>query len=128
MWNFDSKIWNSDSKFWAWNSKMLTRNSKFWLETRNSIKTNTPLDKYNIFLFISNSIKDFKLNQYWNFQPILSMRFQFMKYFVNNIISGVSHRLLYCVFTEVNFWKIENTSKIHISSKPGASKVSQSRM
>ena len=36
------------------------------------------LDKYNIYLFKSNSIEDFKLNQYRNFQLILSMRFHFM--------------------------------------------------
>ena len=63
------------------------------------------LDKYNIYLFISNSIEDFKLNQYRNFQLILSMRFHFTRYFVNSIISRVSHRLLYCVFIEVDFEK-----------------------
>ena len=63
------------------------------------------LDKYNIYLFISNSIKNFKLNQYRNFQLILPMRFHFMRYFVNSIISRVSHRLLYCVFIEVDFEK-----------------------
>ena len=44
------------------------------------------LDKYNIHLFISNSIEDFKLNQYRNFQLILPMRFHFVWYFVNSII------------------------------------------
>ena len=61
------------------------------------------LDKYNIYLFISNSIEDFKLNQYRNFQLILPKRFHFMRYFVNSIIFRVSHRLLYRVFIEVNF-------------------------
>ena len=61
------------------------------------------LDKYNIYLFKSNSIEDFKLNQYRNFQLILPMRFHFMMYFVNSIIFSVSHRLLYCVFIEVDF-------------------------
>ena len=63
------------------------------------------LDKYNIYLFISNSKEDFELNQYRNFQLILPMRFHFMRYFVNSIISWVSHRLLYCVFIEVDFEK-----------------------
>ena len=35
------------------------------------------------------------------------MRFHFMRYFVNSIIFRVSHRLLYCVFIEVDFEKIE---------------------
>ena len=63
------------------------------------------LDKYNTLLFISNSIEDFKSNQYQNFQLILPMRFHFMNYFVNSIIYRVSHRLLYCVFIEVDFEK-----------------------
>ena len=63
------------------------------------------LDKYNIYLFISNSTGNFKLNQHQNFQLILLMRFHFMKYFVNSIISRVSHRLLYCLFIEVDFEK-----------------------
>ena len=45
------------------------------------------LDKYNIYLFISNVIEDFKLNQYRRFQLILPMHFHFMRYFVNIIIS-----------------------------------------
>ena len=44
------------------------------------------LDKYNIYLFIYNSIQNDKLNQYRNFQLILPMRFHFMRYFVNSII------------------------------------------
>ena len=63
------------------------------------------LDKYNIFLWISNSVENLKLNQYRNFQLILPMRFHFIRYFVNSIISSVSHRLLYCVFIEVDFEK-----------------------
>ena len=63
------------------------------------------LDKYNIYLFICNSIEDLKLNQYWKFQLILPMHFDFMRYFVNSIIFRVSHRLLYCVFIEVDFEK-----------------------
>ena len=47
------------------------------------------LDKYNTYLFISNSIKDFELNQHRNFQLILQMRFHFMRYFVNSIIFRV---------------------------------------
>ena len=63
------------------------------------------MDKYNIYLFLSNSKEDFKWNQYRNFQLILPMRFPFMKNFVNSIIFRVSHRLLYCVFIEVDFEK-----------------------
>ena len=63
------------------------------------------LDNYNIYLFISNSIEDLKLNQYRNFQLILPMHFHFMTYFVNSIIFRVSHGLLYCVFIEVDFEK-----------------------
>ena len=63
------------------------------------------LDKYNIYLFISNSTENLKLNQYRNFQLILSVRFHFMKYFVNSVISRVSYRLLYCVFIEVDLEK-----------------------
>ena len=53
------------------------------------------LDKYNICLFTFDFIEDFKLNQYRNFQLILSKRSHFMRYFVNSIIHRVSHRLLY---------------------------------
>ena len=63
------------------------------------------LDKSNIYLFISSSIKDCKSNSYRKFQLILPMRFHFMRYFVNSIIFRVSHRLLYCVFIEVDFEK-----------------------
>ena len=47
------------------------------------------LDKYDISLFISNSIEDFKLNRYQNFQLLRLCGFIF--------ILRVSHRLLYCV-------------------------------
>ena len=63
------------------------------------------LDKYSTYIFISNSIEYFKLNQYRNFRLILPMRFHLMRYFVNSIISRVSHRLLYSVFIEVDFEK-----------------------
>ena len=63
------------------------------------------LGKHNIYLLISKSIRDIKLDQYWNFQLIPPMRFHFMRYFVNTIISSVSHRLLHCVLIEVNFEK-----------------------
>ena len=36
-----------------------------------------PLDKYNIYLFISNSMEDFKLNQYRKFQLIFANAFSF---------------------------------------------------
>ena len=60
---------------------------------------------YSIYIFIFNSIEEIELNQYRNFQLILSMRFHFMRYFVNSIIFRVSHGLLHCVFTEVDFEK-----------------------
>ena len=63
------------------------------------------LDKYNIYIFIFNSIEEIKLNQYRNFQLTLSMRFPVMRYFVNSIIFRVSHRLLHGVFIEVDFEK-----------------------
>ena len=63
------------------------------------------LDKYNINLFISSSIEDFKSNQYRKFQLNLPMRVHFMRYFVNSIILRGPHRLLYCVFIEVDFEK-----------------------
>ena len=46
---------------------------------------------------VSSTIEDIKSNQYRKFQLILPMRLHFMRYFVNNIIFRVSHRLLYCV-------------------------------
>ena len=75
------------------------------IELSSCIKYNVKgaLDKYNIYLFISNSIENSKSNQYQNFQLILLMHFHFMRYSVNSIISRVSHRLLYCVFIEVDF-------------------------
>ena len=63
------------------------------------------LDKYNIYLFIFSSIEDIKSNQYRKFQLILPTCFHFMRYFVNSIIFRVPHRLLYCVFIEVDFEK-----------------------
>ena len=62
------------------------------------------------FMFFRlNSIEDFRLDLYWNFQLILPMRFHFMRYFVNNIIFRVFHRLMYCVFIEVDFEKKKMT-------------------
>ena len=63
------------------------------------------LDKHNIYLYVSYTIDGFKLNQYQNFQLILPVHFHFMEYFVGSIIYRVSHRLLYCLFIEVNFEK-----------------------
>ena len=63
------------------------------------------ITKYNNYHFISSSIEDLKSNQYRKFQLIPPMRFHFMRYFVNNIIFRVPHRLLYCVFIEVDFEK-----------------------
>ena len=38
------------------------------------------LDKYDLYLFIPNSIENLKLNQYQNFQLILPVRFHLMRY------------------------------------------------
>ena len=93
--------------------KCLRPTENFWIRTLPTIQQcHAPisnlkgaLDKYNIYLFIYNSIENFKLNQYRNFQLILPERFHFMGYLVNSIIFRVSHRLLYCVFIEVDFEK-----------------------
>ena len=69
------------------------------------LKLKGALDKYNIYLFISDPIEDLELNKHRNFQLILPMRFHFMRCFVNSIIFRVSHRLLYCVLIEVDFEK-----------------------
>ena len=75
------------------------------------------LDKSNIYLFISNSKEDIKSTHYRNFQLILPKRLHFMRNFVISIIFRVSHRLLYCVFIEVDFEKIENARNMQISLK-----------
>ena len=82
------------------------------------------MDKYNIYLFISNSIKDLELNQYRNFQLILPMNFHFMKYFVNSIIFRVSH-LGFCIvyLLKSTLKKKENVRNIHISSKVSHSRT-----
>ena len=76
----------------------------------NSFQFKGALDKYNIYHFISNSIEDFRLNRYRNFQLILPMRFHFTRYFVNSIISRVSHRycivyLLKSILKNRKYWK-----------------------
>ena len=74
------------------------------------------LDKYNIYLFISYSVENFKLHQHPNFQLILPMHFHFMRYFVNSIIFRVSHKLVLCIYWS-RLWKIENVRNIHTASK-----------
>ena len=98
---FEVIVWIQRWLFWSkvfyWGS--VASEEKYW-----GIKTplKGALDKYDICIFILNSIEEFKLNQYRNFQLILPMRFHFMRYFMNSIIFRVSHRLLYCVFNEVD--------------------------
>ena len=75
------------------------------IKKRNLVLIKGALDKYNIYLFISNSMENFKLNQYRNFQLFLPMRFHLMMCFVNSIIFRVSHRLLCYAFIEVDFEK-----------------------
>ena len=72
-------------------------------KTKNGLKET--LDKSDIFLLISKSIEDIKYNQYQNFQIILLICFHFMRYFMNSIIFGMSVRLLYYIFIEVDFEK-----------------------
>ena len=95
----------------------MCKNSILTIQKQSVFSIKGALDKYDIYLFVSNSIEDFKLDLYWNFQLILLMRFHFMRYFVNSIIFRVSHRLLYCVFIEVDFEKQKNARNIHISWK-----------
>ena len=91
---------------------LLTCESGTTVETHYKMtKFKGALGKNSTYLFMSNSIDDKKLNQYRNFQLILSMCFHFMRY---SIIFRVSHRLLYC---RSQLWKIENARNIHISSK-----------
>ena len=91
----------SKLKFWDYNEK----NSTFYLTKKEIKNIKGALDKYYIYLCISNSIENIKLNHYWNFQLILHMCFHFMRYFVKSIIFRVSHRVLYCVFIEDDFEK-----------------------
>ena len=66
----------------------------------------------SIFLYlILISIENFRLDLNLNFQLILPMCFHFMRYFVNRIIFRVSHRLLYCVYIEVDFVKNRKCQK-----------------
>ena len=67
-------------------------------------KVKEALDKYSIYLFISNLKEDFELRLFQNFQLILSMCF--MRYFVNSIIFSASHGLLYCVYIDIDFKKM----------------------
>ena len=55
--------------------------------------------------FMSNSIENYKINWKQTFQLILLMHFSFMRYFVNSIISKVSHKPLCWIFIEVDFEK-----------------------
>ena len=48
-------------------------------------------------MFVSNSIEDFRLNQFPNLQLVLPMRCHFMRYSVNSIKFKVPHRLLHCM-------------------------------
>ena len=96
---FSSRVFSKDFSY----SKSATGNVIYY--KYENLRVKGALDKYDIYLFISNSLDDFKLNQYWNFQLILPMHFHFMMYCVNSIISRVAHRLLYCVFIEVDFEK-----------------------
>ena len=56
-------------------------------------------------IFLYNSKEDIKSTQYQIFKLILPMRLHFMRDFVISIIFRLSHRLLYCVFIEVDFEK-----------------------
>ena len=92
IWNFG---WNGQA-IWMYEANLYIAVARISL---------LALDKYNIYLFVSYSIEDLKLNQYRNFQLILPMCFHFMRYFVHSIIFRVYHMLMYCVFIEVDFEK-----------------------
>ena len=77
------------------------------LESDDRCNVKEALDKYNVHLLVSYSVEDFKLSQYWPFQLIMTMRYHFIRYFVNSIIFRVSHRLLLYIYWS-RLWKIEN--------------------
>ena len=68
---------------------------------------------------MSNSMEDFKLNEYQNFHLIPANVFSFYELSVNRIIFIVSHRLLFCALIEVDLKKKkkEIARDIHISPK-----------
>ena len=105
-------------KHWCW-WKMWKKKWKIMLVWKIEAKNwEEALDKCNIYHFISNSIENFKLNQYWNFQLILSLCYPFMSYFVNSIIFRVSHWLLYCIFIKVNLKDIKYKNSLYFSIFP----------
>ena len=61
------------------------------------------LDKYNTYLFCSK--ENFEINQYQNFSWFNQCVFILFEFFVNSIISRVSHKQLHCAFIEISFKK-----------------------
>ena len=81
------------------------------------------MDKYNIYLFISNSVENFKLNQYWNFWADSANKFSFYEVFrKQHRLQSVPYAIVLCIYWS-QLWKIENAKYIQISSE-----VNQSRM
>ena len=90
-----AKKLQSNLEFLSLHRELITSQTLFSPSINNYLQGHFTSIK-SIF-FKSNSIEDFELNQYRDFQLILPMRFYLMRYFVNSIMFRVSHRLLYCV-------------------------------
>ena len=76
------------------------------------------LVKYNIYLFRSNSIENFKFKPIPTFSADYANVFSFCEVSCEHTASAtVSHRQLYCVFIEVNLENRKCYRYIHISSK-----------
>ena len=83
---------------------ILYNDNLIWSHTF-SIPFKEALDKYNMYLFVSCSTENYKINQYKKFQSIQPKHCHFIWFLVNSIIPRVSHRPLYCVFIKVDFKK-----------------------
>ena len=76
------------------------------------------LDKYDIYLFISNSIEDFKLDL---FSCFYRCSVWVILWTTSSSQCPIGYATVLCIYWS-RLWKIENARNIHISSK-----VSQSR-
>ena len=74
------------------------------------------MDKYNIYLFISNSMDDFKSSQYWNFQVILPRRFSYEVFCEQHHLQSVPLATVLCIYWS-RLWKIQDARNIYIPSK-----------
>ena len=107
-----------------WIYKLVLEALIFWKGKKSTKCIKGALDKYNISFYISNSIEDFKLNQYWNFQLISAKAFSFYEVFREQhhlqSVPQARPTVLYIYWSRL--WKIENARNIHISSKVNQSK------